>query len=249
LSANSDNLKMGSSAPGSKTVLVADETDFVRDRFRTALEGAGHRAVLVSSAPELLERLRGAASPVDLVLLDVRLSRSSGVSLVRAVRDLIGDDMPILVFSGTIASSEEVRALARLGVAGYINEYSAVAHIVRGLSPHLAEEEAANRRSSPRVVLGVPVTYRIDNRIMSGLTLNLSRGGLAIRTAGPLTAGVLVRVRFRLPGGSGEIDASARVAWSDRRVGMGLQFDTVSPADQRTIDDFVDQHFFSNRKA
>jgi uncharacterized protein (TIGR02266 family) len=240
---------MGTSASAPKTVVVADDTEFVRDRFRAALESAGHRAVLVTSAPELLKRLRAAASPVDLVLLDVRLSRSTGVSLVRAVREAAGDDLPILVFSGTIASSEEVRALAGLGVAGYINEYSAVPHIVRGLSPHLAAAEAANRRSSPRVTLGVAVTYRVDNRIMSALTLNLSRGGLAIRTAGPLEAGSLVRVRFRLPGSAGEIEAAACVAWSDRRVGMGLQFETVSPADQRAIDDFVDQHFFSNRKA
>jgi hypothetical protein len=30
---------------------------------------------------------------------------------------------------------------------------------------------------------------------------------------------------------------------------MGLQFEKVDAADQVTIDDFVDAHFFSNRKA
>jgi len=44
-----------------------------------------------------------------------------------------------------------------------------------------------------------------------------------------------------------EIDA--RVAWSDRRVGMGLQFERVTPTDQQTINEFVDSHFFSNRRA
>jgi len=39
------------------------------------------------------------------------------------------------------------------------------------------------------------------------------------------------------------------VAWSDRRVGMGIQFEQVEPAHQAIIDNFVDQHFFSNRKA
>ena len=32
-----------------KTVLVADDTEFVRDRFRTAIEAAGHRAVVARS--------------------------------------------------------------------------------------------------------------------------------------------------------------------------------------------------------
>jgi hypothetical protein len=72
---------------------------------------------------------------------------------------------------------------------------------------------------------------------------------VAIRTTSPLEAGARARVRFRLPQGSRDIDAEARVAWSDRRVGMGLQFERVDPGDQASIDAFVDGHFFSNRKA
>jgi hypothetical protein len=30
------------------------------------------------------------------------------------------------------------------------------------------------------------------------------------------------------------------VAWSDRRIGMGVQFDAVPPDTQRAIDAFVD---------
>jgi hypothetical protein len=56
-------------------------------------------------------------------------------------------------------------------------------------------------------------------------------------------------VRFRLPGSKVDVEADSRVAWSDRRVGMGLQFEKVDPADQAAIDEFVDQHFFTNRKA
>jgi len=32
-------------ANATKTVIIADDTAFVRDRFKTALEHAGHRAV------------------------------------------------------------------------------------------------------------------------------------------------------------------------------------------------------------
>ena len=57
------------------------------------------------------------------------------------------------------------------------------------------------------------------------------------------------RLRVRLPGSKRDIDADARVAWSDRRHGMGLQFDKVEAPDQAAIDEFVDAHFFSSRKA
>ena len=93
--------------------------------------------------------------------------------------------MPILVFSGTIGNADEVRDLAALGVAGYVNEYSAVQHILPSLAPHLFPDNF-NRRGSPRVVLGIPVAYRFGNTIAAALTLNLSKGGVAIRTISPL---------------------------------------------------------------
>jgi len=150
--------------------------------------------------------------------------------------------------SATIATAEEVRDLAALGVAGYVNEYSAVQHILPSLAPHLFPDNF-NRRGSPRVVLGIPVAYRFANTIAAALTLNISKGGLAIRTMSPLQQGSKVRARFRLPGSKRDIEGESRVSWSDRRVGMGLQFEKVEPGDQAAIDEFVDQHFFTNRKA
>lgn len=230
-----------------KTVLVADDTAFVRDRFRTALEGAGHRAETYRTGTELLARLRRQASDVDLVVLDLRIPQGHGVGLLREIRKG-GTAPPVLVFSGTIGSAEEVRELAGLGVAGYINEYTAVQHIIPSLAPHLFPDQY-NRRSSPRVVVGLPVAYRFGNTIAAALTLNVSRGGVAIRTTSPLDVATIVKVRFRLPSGKKEIDTQARVSWVDRRVGMGLQFTGLTADDESAIDAFVQSHFFSNRKA
>jgi uncharacterized protein (TIGR02266 family) len=239
---------MSTSAAGAKTILIADDTAFVRDRFKTALEGAGHRAVTVKSAAELLARVRADLAQLDLLVIDLRLPHASGVDLIRSVRKLDDGRLPILIFSGTISNAEEVRDLAALGVAGYVNEYSAVQHILPSLAPHLFPDNF-NRRGSPRVVLGIPIAYRFGNTIAAALTLNLSRGGMAIRTTSPLENGVKVRVRFRLPGSKRDVDAEGRVAWSDRRHGMGLQFERVEGPDQAAIDEFVDAHFFSSRKA
>ena len=231
-----------------KTVIVADDTAFVRDRFATALVGAGHKALPVKSAAELLAHIREDLSLIDLLVLDLRLPHAGGVELVRSIRKIDGGRLPILVFSGTIANAAEVRDLAALGVSGYVNEYSAVQNILPSLAPHLFPDNF-NRRGSPRVVLGIPVAYRFGNTIAAALTLNISRGGLAIRTTSTLDPGTAMKVRFRLPGGKKDVEADSRVAWSDRRVGMGLQFEKVESADQKAIDEFVDQHFFTNRKA
>lgn len=230
-----------------KTVLIADDTAFVRDRFKMALEGAGHRAVTVRTGQELLAALR-AQERIDLVVLDLRLPNGRGIDLVRSLRRVAPEKPPIVVFSGTIANADEVRDLSSFGVAGYVNEYTGVSHIMPALAPHLFPEHY-NRRSSPRVVLGVPITYRVGNAISTSLTLNVSHGGVAIRTTNPLDVASVVRLRFRLPGTKKEIDAEARVAWSDRRVGMGLQFTAIDPPAQALIDNYVQTHFFSNRKA
>ncbi len=49
---------MATETVAAKTVVIADDTAFVRERFQTALHEAGHRAVTVKSAAELLGRVR-----------------------------------------------------------------------------------------------------------------------------------------------------------------------------------------------
>jgi uncharacterized protein (TIGR02266 family) len=231
-----------------RTVVVADDTAFVRDRFQAAIEAAGHRAVTVRTGPALLAYVRDAPAQVHLVVLDLRLPQGSGVDVVKALRKVEALTAPIVVFSGTIASADEVRALTALGVAGYVNEYTSVQHIVPSLAPYLFPDHY-NRRSSPRVVLGIPVSYRFGNTIAAALTLNISHGGLAVRTTSPLVVGTVLKLRFRLPAGTRDIEAEATVAWVDRRTGMGLQFTKISGGDEKSIGDFVQAHFFSNRKA
>ena len=171
----------------------------MRDRFRTAIEQAGHKAIAVKSAAELLARVRADLDQIDLIVVDLRLPHAPGVDLIRSIRKLDDGRLPVLIFSGTIANADEVRELAALGVAGYVNEYSAVQHILPSLAPHLFPDNF-NRRSSPRVVLGIPIQYRFGNTIAAALTLNLSHGGIAIRTTSPLDGGAKIKVRFRMPG-------------------------------------------------
>ena len=119
-----------------KTVLVADDTAFVRDRFKVAIEGAGHKAVTAQNGPELIGRMRTSKDEIDLVVLDLRLPQGNGVSMLRAIRKMDQERPPVMIFSGTIASADEVRELGTLGVTGYVNEYMAVQHIVPGVTTY-----------------------------------------------------------------------------------------------------------------
>lgn len=229
-----------------RNVLVADDTAFVRDRFRTALEDAGHRAITVRTGQELLQKVRTEPDDVDLVIVDLRLPGSNGVGLIRKLRKLNPSHPPIVVFSGTIADAGEVRALGTLGIAGYLNEYIAVQHIMPALRSYLSEEGHTPRRW-PRAVLAIPIAYRVANTIATAVTLNLSAGGIAIRTASPLEAGTIARLRFGVPGAC-DVETEARVVWGDRSLGMGLEFTDLDEDTRTAIARFVENHFFSYRK-
>ncbi len=230
-----------------KTVLVAADTPFVRDRFKAALAASGHRAVVAKSVAQLLAQVHADLDELDLIVVDLRMPHASGVELVRRIRKLDQGHLPILVFSGSVTSADEVRDLAALGVGGYLNEYSAVEHILPSIAPHLFPE-SFNRRDSPRVVMGIPVSYRAGGTIAAALSLNLSRGGIAIRTLGPLPRDASVKLRFALPGSKRQLDTEGVVCWSDERAGMGLRFTSVRSHDQEAIDEFVNAHFFRSVK-
>ncbi len=238
---------MTSSPATRKTVLVAADTPFVRDRYKAALDAAGHRSMIVKSVAQLFVHVRADLEDLDLIVLDLRMPHSSGVDLVRRIRKLDEGHLPILVFSGTVSSVDEVRELAALGVSGYVNEYSAVDHILPSLAPHL-HPETFSKRESPRVVTGLAVSFRLGKQITAALSMDLSRGGIAIRTATPPPRGTTLKVRFALPGSKKEMQTEGIVCWSVPKSGMGIMFTVVKPADQEAIDTFVDAHFFRSVK-
>jgi uncharacterized protein (TIGR02266 family) len=222
-----------------KTILIAHRQAAVRDRFAVALADAHHEFVIAESAQAATEAARTSAVPLSLALIDMTLA-DEPIAFVQALRDASATALPIIVFSGTIGSVADIPLLTALNV-GYINEHAGTPQILPALAPHLFPDNF-NRRMNLRLAIGVPVTYRTEETLAGAVTLDVGKGGLAIRTMNPLPKGTAVQVKFKLPGLAAEIDASGRVAWSDQKVGMGVQFEQVSSSHQRTIDGFLDAH-------
>ena len=224
-----------------KTVLVASAAADIRDRFFVALGGAGHRALGAGSAQELREVLQARAGDVDLVVLDVRLGDGGARRVLESVQHAMRN-APVSVFGGSVHSARELRELADLGVAGYINEHVEVQRILPALAP-LLYPNSFDRRTSTRVTLGIPAALTADDAILPVFTLNIGSGGMAVRATAALASGTRVSIRFKLPRSSRDIEAAARVVWSHNpQSALGLQFETVAAPDQMAIDEFVEQH-------
>ena len=221
-----------------KTILIAHRSAAVRDRFAAALADARHAFVSVGSEAEARAAAQAPASPINLVLVDLALAED-GAAFVRDVRQRSDRLVPVVVFSGSLPSAALVPALAAMNVA-YINEHASTPQILPALAPHLFPDNF-NRRASLRIALGVPVSYQAGQTISGAVTLDVSKGGIAIRTMNPLSKGTSVLVKFRLPGTPSEIAAQGHIAWSDRKTGMGVQFEKVSLIDQRLLERWVDE--------
>ena len=238
---------MTTSSSTRKTVAVATDTEFARDRFKAALEAAGHRAMIIKSVAQLLANVRADFDDLHLIVVDLRMPHAAGVELVKRIRKLDGGRLPILVFNGSVTSVDEVRELASLGVGGYLNEYSAVEHILPSIAPHLFPGNFP-KREHPRVVMGIPVSYKIGKTITAAIAMDLSAGGMAIRTKNPPVRGTVLKVKFALPGSKKQMEVEGVVCWSVPRAGTGLQFTKVKAADKAIIDAFVEAHFFRSPK-
>jgi uncharacterized protein (TIGR02266 family) len=225
-------------AISAKTILIAHREAAVRDRFAAALADGRHAFVVADSEQAARAAVGPGGPAVSLALVDLGLA-DDGAAFVQALRRTAARAIPVVVFAGTVGSAADVRALLALEVTGFVNEHAATAQILPALAPHLFPDNF-NRRSSPRVALSVPVSYRTDLTIASAQTLNLGKGGLAIRTMSPLAPETRVRIKFRLPGHTRDIEARGRVAWSDRKNGMGIQFERIDEMGQAAIEAFVE---------
>ena len=223
-----------------KTILIAHQSAAVRYRFAAALRDARHVSVEAGSAVELPARVADDDVRVDLAIIDLGLAVEP-MDLVADVRGGHGRRVvPVMVFAGSLASADQVISLAAQGVTAFVNEHASTPQILPALAPHLFPDNF-NRRATPRVPIAIPISYQAGGVIAGARTQDLSRGGLAIRTMEPLPLGTAVELTFRLPGSSTDIVASGRVAWSDRRVGMGVQFERLTAEAQQMIGGWTEQ--------
>lgn len=221
-----------------RTIVIATVDNDIVERFSSALQGAGHKTIVVRRSADLISQLAEGGKAIDLLLVDLHVDTPEQQT-IRTLRHT-APAIPVVVFSGSIQNAIEVRVLAELGITSYINEYSTAEHALSSLSPELFPD-SFNRRTSTRVILDISVVYRFGETIATAPTLNLSKGGLGIRTLTPVETGTKVRVTFRLPDREQDVEASTRVAWSNQRTGMGLQFEEMSTLHQSEIDEFVDR--------
>jgi DNA-binding NtrC family response regulator len=102
------------------TILVVDDEKNIRRTLRMVLEGSGFHTLEAASAEDALARLE--ASDIDLVILDVRLPKMSGIEALAQIRSQPETrKLPVLMVSGHASLAEAVQAV-QLGATDFFEK-------------------------------------------------------------------------------------------------------------------------------
>jgi len=101
----------------------------------------------------------------------------------------------------------------------------------------------SNRRQSERIEAKLKVRFRklqVDPRRGTprlGETLDISEGGVFVRTPFPSPIGSLLEFSIQVPGRKGSIDVIGKVIWirSGNEGGMGIEFYKIDPEERKEL--------------
>jgi DNA-binding response OmpR family regulator len=146
-------------------ILVVEDDKTVGEYVRRGLEEARYQTELVADGDEAL-RL-ATSGHYDLMVLDLRLPRLSGMEILRTLRDR-GHGVPVLVLTAQDAVDSKVQAL-RMGADDYVTKPFAFEEL-------LARVEALGRRPKS---IAPPVLKVADLELDTG-SREVRRGGKLI---------------------------------------------------------------------
>lgn len=228
-----------SEAPFAAKLLVVDDEESVRSLICRILRDTGYDVESAIDGKDALEKV--AARRPDLIVLDLMMPELDGWGVVDALRKQ-GGAPPVLMLTARSDYDTFARAV-REGVTAFISKpfrlqelLSATRKILDQAARKPEPVESERRRETRRMLLAeVKVFSRDGAPIAMGELVNLSSGGAQLDIDAPLPPGERIRIAFHTPGSAGPLNLDCEVLWwrgsSSRRVGHGLVFRNLRPAD------------------
>jgi DNA-binding response OmpR family regulator len=101
-------------------VLLADDSETILLLLRTRLEMEGHEVQTAADGQEVVDAVRDASTPHDILLLDAMMPRKSGIDALRELRSE-GVGTPALIVSAHTEGGNGGDH-AGLEIAGYVSK-------------------------------------------------------------------------------------------------------------------------------
>ena len=195
----------------------------------------------VESRPERAQA-KLAKSKVDALIVDCDLSGSDRFLLDLQHNSRFPVNTPLVVMSGP-RNRHEIDAT---GALFSFEKPISVEQAVRTLSA-ARNLILDGRLRYHRQSLGIPVSLICGARKrMQAELVNLSQGGIGVRTDRELDAEKAIQVSFKLPGTRCIVKAQGEIAWTDRQGNAGIRFVDVSTRLQKGLQIWLAQQYFAH---
>ena len=124
-------------------LLLVDDSDINLEVAQRILEREGATVRAFDNAPDALDFLRGGATGIDAVLMDVQMPGMDGNAAARIIRDELGlGQLPVIALSAGAFESERARSIAA-GMVDFISKPIEPNTLIRGLRRHIERARGA----------------------------------------------------------------------------------------------------------
>ena len=129
-------------------ILFVDDVPEFRQAVSIALEGNGYEVHTAEDGHDGIRKFRNLAP--DLVLLDIRMPKMSGIDVCTLIRDT--SDTPVIMFTAIEEKGDVIAAIQR-GATDYVLKDTGVMELLRRVKHHLEDRPtgtAESRAAAPR---------------------------------------------------------------------------------------------------
>jgi DNA-binding response OmpR family regulator len=202
--------------------------------------GSMQISVAVEAEPEVASR-RLSQTKIDAVIVDYDLAGAD--ALVRKLEPMRhGDDaLPLVLMSGPQHHDQMRRKEANFYFEKPVSVEQAVHTLAAARNLILR-----GRLRYHRQALQAHVSMVANRKHMDAELLNVSRGGIGVRTKADLPIGEMVKLRFSLPGRQLVVQAQAAVAWRRPNGDVGLRFEKIPQASHEELQLWLEGRYFES---
>jgi two-component system chemotaxis response regulator CheY len=101
-----------------KTILIADDSESVREVVSYTLENAGYKVLIGEDGADALKHLNGA--PIDLVVTDLHMPNMDGIELIKTIRSNANYQFIPILFLTTESQQNKKEEAKAAGATGWI---------------------------------------------------------------------------------------------------------------------------------
>lgn len=100
-------------------ILLVDDDGFLRDMYTTKFVDSGYEVDVADGSSSVLSKLED-GEKYDLIILDMVMPGTSGVELLKIIREQFPEQTKCCIFLSNQGQEEDIREATEAGAVGYI---------------------------------------------------------------------------------------------------------------------------------